>query len=77
MKEYDVCKLDDNQEYILADKVTHNKKEYCLLIQTGNFRNIVIRKITNENNKKFLTTVSEEEFDEVVNIFSNKGFNFN
>ena len=70
MQDYNTYKLEDNQIYIEIDRITHNKIEYLLLCEEKNNRNICVRKIIIENGKKYLTTISEEEFLEVINLFN-------
>lgn len=77
MQNYDIYKLEDNQNYIAIDRIIHNKIEYLLLCEENNHRNICVRKILEENNKKYLTTVSEEEFSEVINLFNKLEKNLN
>ena len=71
--DFDVFKLEDNQDYLIVGKVLYNNQEYCLLSEVGNEKNICFRKIVEEDNKKYLSTISKEEYDIVVKLFNNLG----
>ena len=67
LQNYEMFKLEDGQNYIVVNKMNHNGVKYLLLSEENNSRNICIRKVEKEN---YLSLLSEEEFDQVINLFN-------
>ena len=64
--------LDNGKEYIVASKIEYENKIYYYLVNTLDNKDIMIRKLVQNNEGNELTTVSEEEFEAVVKLFLQK-----
>lgn len=72
-KECNVVTLEDNIEYTEIDTIEYNNKTYIFLSDLENPENFCIRKLINENNQEYLIGLdTEEEFDNVLNLFNQK-----
>ncbi len=64
--------LDNGKEYIVASKIEYENKIYYYLVNTLDNKDIMIRKLVQNNEGNELTTISEEEFEAVVKLFLQK-----
>ena len=72
-KECNVIKLDDNIEYTEIAKIEYNNNTYIFLSDLENPENFCIRKLIKENNEEYIIGLdSKEEFDNVLNLFTQK-----
>lgn len=73
MKEVEVVTLEDNNEYAIIDRITHNNKTYAYLMNTKDKDDICIRTIEDvANGYKITGLASEEEFDLAMSLLSKK-----
>lgn len=72
-KECNVIILEDNIEYTEVDKIEYNNNTYIFLSNLENPENFCIRKLIKENNEEYIVGIdSKEEFDNVLNLFTQK-----
>lgn len=64
--------LDNGKEYIVASKIEYENKIYYYLVNTLDNKDIMIRKLVQNNEGNELTTISEEEFEAVIKLFLQK-----
>lgn len=72
-QECKIAKLDNNEEYFIVNEVTYNNNNYVLLSQIDYPKNMCVRKMKTKNNKTYLSTISEEEYDKVIKLLGNLG----
>ena len=71
--EVDMLRLEDNNDYILIDKVENKGNKYFILGK-NNTEDFCIRKVIVENNKEWLIKLdSYDELEEIMSIYNNKG----
>lgn len=72
-KEYNVITLENNIEYTEIDKIEYNNNTYIFLSDLENPENFCIRKLITENNEEYIIGIdTEEEFNNVLNLFQQK-----
>lgn len=72
-KECNVITLEDGIEYTEVDKLEHNNNTYVFLSNLENPENFCIRKLIKENEEEFIIGLdSDEEFDIILNLFTQK-----
>lgn len=68
--------LENGEEYIKLNSVKYNNTEYLLLSNISNIKDVCIRKVKNENDKKYICRLESKELDEVLKLFNDsKGNN--
>ena len=75
MDNIEVVTLENNKNYEIACEIEYNGSCYLVLCNEKNSKDICIRKKEIEDNKEYLSRITEEEFNEVVNIFLEKNSN--
>ena len=64
----------DNKDYYVVEKVNNNNNLYYILINTVDNKDMLVRKVIEENGEKYLVGLdSELEFDEVMLLYQKKG----
>ena len=72
-KEYNVVTLEDDIEYNEVDKIEYNNNTYVFLSDLENPENFCIRKLITENDEEYIIGLdSDEEFNNVLNLFTQK-----
>ena len=72
-KEYNVVTLEDDIEYTEVDKIEYNNNTYVFLSDLENPENFCIRKLITENDEEYIIGLdSDEEFNNVLNLFTQK-----
>lgn len=72
-KECNVFTLENNIEYTEIERIEYNNNTYLILSDLENPENFCIRKLKIENNEEFIVGINtKEEFDTILNLFSNK-----
>lgn len=72
-KEFNVITLEDNIEYTEIDKIEYNNNIYVFLSNLENPEDFCIRKLINKNNEEYIIGLeSQQEFDEVLSLFTKK-----
>lgn len=72
-KECNVVTLEDGIEYTEVDKIEFNNNTYVFLSNLDNPENFCIRKLIKENEEEFIIGLdSDEEFDTILNLFTQK-----
>lgn len=65
--------LENNKSYIIMDTIINGDNKYLVLFGEDDNTDIVLRKVIVKENKEYLVKLdSEDEFDEVITIFSEK-----
>lgn len=63
----------DNKEYIIIGALENNNNKYLFLANENDEMDKCIRKIIVEDNKEYLTELdSDEEFEEIMDLFHDK-----
>lgn len=65
--------LEDGQEYFVLDRIKENGKTYLFLVSNGDDENYLIQEYKQGEGK--LYSVSEEEFDNILQKFEEKNKN--
>ena len=72
-KEYEVVTLEDGKEYCIIDEIEKNGKKYVYLALENDPQSFRIRKSMIKDNEDFLAGLeTDEEFDEAMNLFTEK-----
>ena len=72
-KKFNVITLEDNIEYTEIDKIEYNNNIYVFLSNLENPEDFCIRKLINKNNEEYIIGLeSQQEFDEVLSLFTKK-----
>ena len=72
-KEYEVVTLEDGKEYCIIDEIEKKGKKYVYLALENDPQSFRIRKSMIKDNEDFLAGLeTDEEFDEAMNIFTEK-----
>ena len=62
--------LEDNQEYIVLDKMDMNNKSYIFLVSNNEEQDFLIQEYRKDGNK--LYPITEEEFDLLLKEFNKR-----
>lgn len=72
MNELNYVELEDGTEYIIVDAINDDNKDYLILVNSNDEKNVLVRRIKIVNGEELLTKLdSEEELNRVLNIFVN------
>lgn len=64
--------LENGIEYTEVDDLIYNNTRYVLLANIDNVKDSCIRKIRVDNDKSYISRLSDNEFDIILNMFIEK-----
>ncbi len=70
--EVNVFTLDDNKKYEVLDRIVMDNNNYYFLVNEQDENDCCIKKQIIKDGKEYLQSLEEEEFNKVINIFTNK-----
>lgn len=70
--EVNVVELEDGKDYVIVDAIQNNDSKYLFLANKDDLENKCIRKIYLENNEEYLRKLTDEEFEEALELFNLK-----
>ena len=71
--EVNVIRLEDNVDYMIVSAITEKNNKYFLLAKEDSPKEILLRKVIVEDGNEYLVKLdNDDEFDEVMTLFSDK-----
>lgn len=71
--EFNIIKLENNEEYVIVDAIQNENNKYLFLANKDNEEDICIRKVIENDGQEFLIKLDdEEEFEETLELFNIK-----
>lgn len=69
----DVIRLENVMNYGIIDTITHNDRNYLILLNTENDQDFCVRRVILKDNKEVVVKLdNQNEFEEIMNLFYNK-----
>lgn len=72
MIDINTVRLENGIEYTEIDDLIYNNTRYVLLTNVDNVKDSCIRKIRVDNDKSYISRLSDNEFDIILNMFLEK-----